>query len=99
MIADAGATYVARSTLALIEGSARPQDRIEVVRLPAGDSEVEVLGEPIRIEEALLQTGPALEDPIRRCGMLGNAAQDPTQGVVLLDGRGLQIVFCCQLLF
>jgi hypothetical protein len=55
-------------------------------------SEVEIFGEPIGFEIALLEAGAALEDPpISQPLVRRNPGQQPAQGVVLLDDMQVEL--------
>ena len=56
-----------------------------IARAAGKDREVEVLGEAIGLDEALLEARPTLEDPSgRKRGVGTDAPQHPAKGVVLL---------------
>lgn len=60
-------------------------------------SEVEVLGEPVRFKVALLEASPALERPARAdLWMHGDPGKEPAQRIVLLDDMGLQLQLGCK---
>ena len=59
--------------------------------------EVEVLGEPVRFEVALLEASPSLEHPARAyLWMRGDPRKEPAQRIVLLDDMGLQLQLGCK---
>ena len=59
--------------------------------------EVQILGESVRLEVALLEASPALEHPARaNLWMRGDPGQEPAQRIVLLDDMGLQLQLGCK---
>jgi hypothetical protein len=63
-----------------------------------GDREIQILGKPIRLEEALLETGAALEYPRRAEHFVtSDSREQPPEYVVFFDHIGAKAKFTCQL--
>src|SRR5690606_19579979 len=72
------------------------KERLDVawlVRRVRKQREVQVLREPVRLEEAFLDARPTLEDPARAPFIQRDAGQDPPEDVILLHHVGPQLPF------